>query len=569
MRIYRIGISLAGIIMVAALFSACAQRNIQTSPAEALSAVQQKTWIQQTGVPLFEGMGDYHHAVSTHHPGAQRYFDQGMMLSFAYNHAESVRAFRAAQMLDDTCAMCFWGEALALGPNINVTRDGKVFMSDEARVQAFAAIQRAIALKSHATAQERDYIDALAQRYNGDLSTGRDGLDQAYMEAVRSLSGKYPEDDDAASLYAESMMNLMPWDYWLDPDTPKPLTAEVIRVLEKVLERSPRHPLAIHLYIHAVESSSTPERAEQAADILLDLAPGAGHLVHMPSHIFWRVGRYNDAAIANSRAVAVDESYIAACNAQGFYPAAYYPHNLHFLWAAYSMEGRSRDALSMARRVADSVSDAMVAEFPVVEFYKTIPILSLSDFGKWQAILDEPLPPEDWVFSNAIWRYARALALIRLNDSDAARLEYAVLHSIGSDERMQALDAPGYPANAILQIADKLISGELLMAEGQKKQAVAAFEEAVAIQDDLPYTEPPYWHYPTRHTLGKALMKTGEFARAESVYRVNLKNYPKNGWGLFGLMKSLEAQGLPFAEEREAFQQAWQRADVILEASRF
>jgi len=569
MQIYQAGTSLAGALIIITLFSACAQQSIQTSPVGALPAVQQKIWAQQTGVPLFEGMGEYHYAVSTRHPGAQRYFDQGMVLSYAYNHAESVRAFRAAQILDDTCAMCFWGEALALGPNINVTSHGKVFMSDDARIQAFAAMQRAIALKAHANARERDYINALAQRYNDDLSTERDHLDQAYMEAMRGLSVKYPEDDDVAALYAEAMMNLMPWDYWLDPDTPKPLTAEVIRILEKVLERSPRHPLAIHLYIHAVESSSTPERAEQAADILLDLVPGAGHLVHMPSHIFWRVGRYNDAAIANSRAIAVDEAYIAACSAQGFYPAAYYPHNLHFLWAAYSMEGRSLDALSMARKVADSASGAMIAEFPVVEFHKTIPILSLSDFGKWQAILDEPLPPEDWVFSNAIWRYARALALIRLNDSDAARLEYAVLHSIRSDERIQTLDALGYPADAILQIADKLISGELLMAEGQKKQAVTVFEEAVAIQDGLPYTEPPYWHYPTRHTLGKALMETGEFARAELVYRVNLKNYPKNGWDLFGLMKSLEAQGRPFDEEHEAFRQAWQRADVTLTASRF
>ncbi len=541
------------------LLTACVQHNIQNNPADALPVahqMHQKTWERQTGVPLFEGMGEHHHVISTQHPGAQRYFNQGLVLSYACNHAESVRAFRAAQTLDDTCAMCFWGEALALGPNINVTLHGEVFMSDDARLQAFAAIQLAIALKAHVSAQERDYIDALAKRYNGDLSTERDPLDHAYMAAMRDLSGKYPEDDDAAVLYAEAMMNLMPWDYWIDPDTPKPLTVEVVQVLEKVLERSPRHPFGIHLYIHAVESSSTPERAEQAADTLLDLVPGAGHLVHMPSHIFWRVGRYNDAAIANSRAVAVDESYIAACHVQGFYPAAYYPHNLHFLWAAYSMEGRSQDALSTARKVAESVSDILIDEFPVVEFYKTIPILSLSDFGKWQSILDEPLPFENRVFSSAIWRYARALALIRLNDSDAARTEQAMLLSLMADKRIQALDALGYPASTILQIADKLISGELLMAEGRKQQAVTAFEEAVAIQDVLPYMEPPYWHYPTRHTLGKALLEMGDVARAESVYRVSLNDYPENGWSLFGLMKSLEAQEQPFTAMKEAFQQA-------------
>jgi len=556
-------------IVVMILFNACAQYGIQTQSSEALPVAHQEHWEQQTGVPLFESMGEHHHAVTTRHSGAQRYFNQGLVLSFAYNHDESVRAFRAAQALDKNCAMCFWGEALALGPNINVTYQGKAVMSDEARLQAFAAIQKAIALKTQASERERDYIDALAKRYNGDLSTVRDQLDQAYMEAMRNLVEKYPDDDDAATLYAESMMTVMPWDYWIDPDTPKPLTAEVIRVLEQVLERSPRHPLGIHLYIHAVETSSTPERAEAAADILLDLVPGAGHLVHMPSHTFWRVGRYNDAAIANSRAVAADESYIASCNAHGFYPAAYYPHNLHFLWAALSMEGRSQEALETARRVANSVPDELIAEFPVVEFYKTIPILSLIDFGKWQAILGEPLPSEQFVYSNAIWRYARALSQIKLNNLEAARKEYALLKVAAKDERIQTLGALGYPANLLLQIADKLVSGELWVAENKLKLAVSDFEEAVVIQDNLPYMEPPFWHYPTRHRLGKALMESGDYAGAESVYRENLKNYPKNGWGLFGLMRSLEAQGKSFHEANAAFLQAWQRADVDLKASRF
>ncbi|MCH7817383.1 MAG: hypothetical protein IIC60_12525, partial [Proteobacteria bacterium] len=259
----------------------------------------------RAGAPLFDGMGNHHHPITTGDPDAQRYFDQGMIIDFAFNHAESVRSFQAAQTLDPECAMCYWGEALALGPNINVTSNGKVVMSDDERARAYAAIQTALALNSNASAVERDYIDALATRYDGDPSTSREPLDKAYEIAMRELHHKYPLDDDAASLFAESMMNTMPWDYWLDPDNPKPLTVEVLEVLETVLGRSPQHPLAIHLYIHAVEASSQPERAEAFADTLRTLVPGAGHLVHMPSHIYWRVGRYADASAANVLAAAV------------------------------------------------------------------------------------------------------------------------------------------------------------------------------------------------------------------------------------------------------------------------
>ncbi|MDR4516192.1 MAG: hypothetical protein MRK00_02200 [Nitrosomonas sp.] len=566
MDLYRVSLIL---FCIAVLLTGCAQQTLQSTQSGDNFLPHTREWEQETGVPLLSGMGAYHHAISTRNPGAQRYFNQALVLSFAYNHAESVRAFHAAQKLDDRCAMCYWGEALALGPNINVTHHGKVVMADEARVQAFAAIQKAVALKHHASEKEGDYIDALATRYNGDLSTTRDQLDQAYMEAMRDLSRKYPVDDDAASLYAESMMNLMPWDYWLDPDTPKALTAELIKVLENVLERSSRHPLGIHLYIHAVESSSNPGRAEQAADVLLDLVPGAGHLVHMPSHTYWRVGRYSDAAKANMKAAAVDEAYIAACNAGGFYPAAYYPHNLHFLWAAYSMEGRSRDAFETAHKVAESISEELVDEFPVVEFYKTIPLLSLTGFGKWHEILAEPQPPAHRVLSTAIWHYARALANIRLGRIDAARTEHARLIELKTNASITALDAMDYPASRLLQIADFLVAGEQFMAQGKQLQAISAFEHAVAIQDGLPYMEPPYWYYSTRHTLGKALLTSGDFARAEAVYQENLKNYPKNGWGLYGLMQSLNAQGKSSDEVMKAFENAWRHADVALTASQF
>ena len=521
----------------------------------------------RAGAPLFEGMGNHHHPITTSDSDAQRYFDQGLIIDFAFNHAESARSFRAAQTLDPQCAMCFWGEALALGPNINVTSDGKAIMGDDDRVQAHAAIQQAIALKDNASDIERDYIDAMAVRYNGDPETPREPLDLAYVDSMRALHQKYPDDDDAAALFAESMMNTMPWDYWLDGDTPKPLAAEVIEVLETVLERSPNHPLAIHLYIHAVEASNRPERAEAAADRLANLVPGAGHLVHMPAHIYWRVGRYNDASEANIRAAAVDEAYIEQCNAQGFYPALYYPHNIHFLWAASSMQGRSELALDAARRVSANVPEEMIEQFPMVEFFHTIPLLSLTQFGRWDEILDEPQPREDFEYSNAIWHYARATAYARKGDLDAARAEREALVPYKDATDVTFLDTLAYPATMLLDIADSLVLGEIAMAENRYEDAIGRFEHAVAVQDELPYTEPPFWYYPTRHTLGRALMAADRPADAEAVYRRDLELYPHNGWAMYGLIQSLEAQQKDASEARAQFDIAWQMADVELTAS--
>jgi tetratricopeptide (TPR) repeat protein len=320
--------------------------------------------VEKADAPLFEGMGTHTHPITVNNTGAQKYFDQGLVLAMAFNHAESIRSFRAAQRLDDNCAMCFWGEALALGPNINVTSNGKVIMTDDDRLAAFAVLQKAIERKDMVSEVERDYIDALAARYNGLLETDRAPLDVSYADAMRKLVSKYPDDQDASALFAESLMNTMPWDYWSAKGAPKSATREVLDVLERTLAANPDHPLAIHLYIHATEASSQPGKAEKAADRLTDLVPGAGHLVHMPAHTYWRIGRYHDASEANVKAAAVDEEYIAQCNAQGFYPAAYYPHNIHFLWAASSMEGRSQLSIESARKVAANVRIEQVKEFP-------------------------------------------------------------------------------------------------------------------------------------------------------------------------------------------------------------
>ena len=547
------------LVLSAILTAGCAEG---VEPVEELVA--------RAGAPLFEGMGDYHRSITTSDPGAQRYFNQGMVLAFGFNHAEAIRSFRAAQKLDDQCAMCYWGEALATGPNINVTSKGKAIMSPEERVAAYAAVQRAVELKENATQIERDLIDALSVRYNGDPEIERDPLDRAYAQALRKVVADYPDDDDAAAMFAEALMNTMPWNYWAEDGQPRPETVEVIDALESILERSPRHPLAPHLYIHAVEASSNPGRAEAAADRLANLVPGAGHLVHMPAHIYWRVGRYHDASEANVRAAAVDEEYIAQCNAQGFYPALYYPHNIHFLWAASSMEGRSAVAIEAARKVAENVRLEQIEQFPTVEFFKTIPILALTQFGRWDAILQEPEPPENLDYSNAIWHYARGTALIKKGDIEGALAQRAALVRLKDSIQVSFLDSADYPASVLLQIADDLLMGDVAMARGELDAATEHFRLAVTAQDGLPYMEPPFWYYPTRQSLGMSLLKEGRYADAEAVYRKDLEGYPRNGWSMFGLIESLEAQDKvdEAGTVRQVFNQVWSQADVELTGSR-
>lgn len=527
--------------------------------------------VARAGAPLFEGMGDYHRPITTNDAGAQRYFDQGMVLAFGFNHAEAIRSFRAAQRLDPDCAMCFWGEALATGPNINVTSGGRAIMSPESRVAAHAAAQKALSLADRVAPVERALIEAQAVRYDGSETSDRDPLDRAYAEAMRSVVQRFPDDDDAAAMYAEAWMNTMPWNYWSDDGQPRPETVEVIDALERIIARSPRHPLALHLYIHAVEASSDPGRAETAADTLLTLVPGSGHLVHMPAHTYWRVGRYHDAAEANVRAAAVDEQYIAQCNAQGFYPALYYPHNIHFLWAASSMEGRSAVAIDAARRVAANVRIEQIREFPTVEFFRTIPLLALTQFGRWDEILAEPMPDASLRYATAIAHYARGVALARKGDLAAAHRERDQLVPLRDTTEILFLDTNDYPAVTLLQIADALLEGELAMAAGSVDAAVGHFERAVALQDGLPYMEPPFWYYPTRQSLGAALLAAGRAGEAEAVYRRELEDYPHNGWSMFGLAESLAAQGRTdeAAEVREMFAHVWARADVELTGSRF
>ena len=557
------------LLLICAGLIACDQTD-QTKDAPSSAA---DTRIQdlatRAGAPLFEGMGEFSMPITTADPDAQRYFDQGMVLAFAFNHAESVRSFKAAQTLDPSCSMCFWGEALAIGPNINVTSKGKVIMSPAERTAAFSAITQALKLASGASPREQAYIQALASRYNGDPDTPRAPLDEAWAQAMGKVSETYPSDLTAAAIHAEALMNTMPWNYWSDDLKAKPATQVVIANLERVLEGAPDHPLAQHLYIHALEASSTPEKAEAVADRLTDLVPGAGHLVHMPAHIFYRVGRYNDAAEANIRAAAVDEAYIAQCNAQGFYPALYYPHNIHFLWSSATMQGQRAVSLDSAQRVVDNVRVEQVKQFPTIEFFRTVPLLSMVRFGQWQTILSEPQPFAEFRFAEAIWRYARGVAFAATGEVAAARAELAQLEPLQADVAVTFLDKRDYPGSVLVGIAINLLKGEIAYRQSDYVGAVPHFERAVAAQDLLPYTEPPFWYYPTRQSLGAALLKAGKPVEAEAVYRADLKQYRHNGWSMFGLMQSLEAQGktAEAAKVEVHFDAAWQFADTELEAS--
>ncbi|HIG39422.1 MAG: tetratricopeptide repeat protein [bacterium] len=551
------------IIVVLNLIIAISLSSCTSSDREVALAVE-------AGAPLFAGMGNFHHPITTSHKGAQQFFDQGMTLTFAFNHAESIRSFKAAQRLDPDCAMCYWGESLATGPNININSDGQVIMSDAERIQAYKVLQEAVKRKTSVTEAERAYIEALQKRYNGDPGTDRAPLDLAYASAMGDLTRQYPDDLDAAALYAESMMNTMPWNYWKDDGNPRDETVKVIEQLESVLQRKSDHALALHLYIHAVEASSEPARAEAAADQLANLVPGAGHLVHMPAHIYWRVGRYNDASTANIEAARVDEEYIAQCNAQGFYPALYYPHNIHFLWAASTMEGRSELSINSALRVARNVNLDQIRQFPTVEFFHTIPLLSYVRFGKWEEIMNQEMPPEDLKYSRGMYHYARGVAFAANGNSDAAKTELDQLVSYRSDATMTFLDKRGYPASKLMDIADELLQGDIEFYEGDFAGAAEKYATAVELQDSLPYTEPPFWYYPTRQALGQALMQLGEPARAEAVYRQDLKDYPRNGWSMYGLVQALKQQG----KDEEAMQvdarftEVWQMSDIILTASR-
>ena len=519
--------------------------------------------------PLFDDLGNLHHPVTTSSGRAQRYFDQGLILLYGFNHPEAIRSFRSAATVDPQCAMAFWGVAYALGPHVNRP------MTAEDNTGAWAALQQAVALKAAVSPREQAYITALERRYQPGFVEDRSALDRAFADAMRELVRDYPDDLDARTLFAEALMDTMPWDYWAKDRSPKPETEEAFAALRYVIARQPDHPGANHFYIHAVEAGPHPELGLPAADRLRAFAPGAGHLVHMPSHIYIRVGQYAEAILANERAVKADRDYIRSCRAQGFYPGVYYPHNLHFLWWAQVFDGRSEAALRTARRVAEYASDNYCGPSKALEAprLRHLPWLTLVRFGQWDTMLAvaPPAAEKDFLVDRALWHFTRGLALVARQDADAAAKEREALTALAGSAEARALDSPNFPVSATLTVAQHWLAGRVAEGQGDRAAAIRELEAAVAAEDALPYMEPTFWPLPVRPTLGAVLLRAGEAARAEAVFREDLARVPRNGWGLLGLEQSLRAQSKPEAADLVGRQQqaAWARADRQLDLAWF
>ena len=480
--------------------------------------------------PLWTNLGTLSYPVSTRNGAAQRYFDQGLRLAYAFNHSEARRAFRQAQKLDPQCAMCWWGEALVLGPNINAPMD------PAANAPALAALERARELAEAAGAAEQALIEALGARYSGAPDASRAELNIAYADAMERVATRFPRDRDIAVLHAEAMMNVSPWDYWEAGGVrPKGRTAQIIAVLEGVLKDDPRHPGAIHYYIHMVEASANPARALPYAQHLATAMPGAGHLVHMPFHIYYRVGQYQEALAANKAAVAADERYIAAEAPQGVYPLAYYPHNVHSLMTSAQMAGDGRSVIAAADKLAHVVSQDAARKIPWMQPIMAAPYFAHAQFSDAATVLAQPDPGDGFPYVRAMWHYARGVALAGAGDGAAAQREADAIGALARTADFSDLTDGGVPAAEVLAIARHVVRARIAQAQGDPARAVAEFEQAVALEDQLPYMEPPFWYYPLRQSLGAALLQAGRTDEAELAFRASLARAPNNGWALYGL----------------------------------
>lgn len=505
-------------------------------------------------VPLYDNLGTLGLEVGTASATAQAYFDQGLRWAFAFNHAEAQRAFQAAQHADPKLAMAHWGEALVLGPNINAP------MAPEALAPALAALARAVELAPAAPARDRALIAALRQRYSADPRAERAALDAAFADAMAAVARQYPDQDTIQALYAESIMDTQPWDYWEAAGTrPKGRAAEMLATLEKVLARNPEHPGAIHLYIHAVEASASPERGLPHARRLAALMPGAGHIVHMPAHIYYRVGLFKESLEANKRAMAVDEAYFATSPSDPLYKAAYYPHNIHFVLVSAQMGGDGATAIQAADRLDAALGDDVVGQFPVLEPIKAAPYLAHAIFSPPGRVLALDAPPEKQVLVSALAHYARALAHAARNDFDGAQREIAAIERIEHSADFQPYADWYVPGREIVQTAQLVASARLADARGNLAAAARAYEAAIAIEDSLAYMEPPYWYYPVRQSLGSVYLRQGRLDESEKVLRESLLRSRGNGWALAGLAEVYRRKGDRQAERatRQAYESAW------------
>lgn len=512
------------------------QREVPPGVMEAARAAPE---FADSDPPLWEGIGSTSYKVTTANPEAQRYFDQGLRLAYAFNHDEARRSFRKAQRLDPDCAMCFWGEALVLGPNINLP------MQSPAVPLAFGAMQKAQDLAAKAGPREQALIAALSKRYAATASADRAPLDAAYAAAMAEVTAQFPDDNDISVLYAEAVMDLSPWNYWQRGGAvPNPQSAPLVPTLERVLARDPHHTGAIHYYIHAVEASDRPERAEPYADSLRGAIPNSGHLVHIPSHIYLRVGRYLDILKDNKVAAAVDEAYLATTHApMAIYRLGYYPHNVHFLLIAAQMAGDGPTVIAAAEKLQAIIPDPVARKLPRSHPAKSASYFAHAQFSSPDTILALPDPGDGMPYVKAMWHYARGIAQVAQHDLAGATAEADAIADLQRTTDFSQYQAVHVPARDVFKLAEDLIRGRMAQAQGDKEAAVARFTEAADLQDGLPYMEPPYWYYPVRQTLAAALMQAGHSAEAESQFRRALQRAPNSGWSYYGLAELYKARG--------------------------
>jgi tetratricopeptide (TPR) repeat protein len=514
---------------------------------------------------LMPHLGDVQHPVSTKNAEAQQFFDQGLALIFAFNHDEAIRSFRRAVELDPNLAMAHWGIGLASGLNYNAP------MSPEQHKQAYQAVQQAVKLAKGASEAEQAYIAALAKRYAADAKADIAPLSLAYKEAMKELSARYPDDLDAATLYAESAMNLRPWKLWSLDGKPAEGTEEIVSVLESVLRRNPDHTGANHYYIHAVEASLHPERALPSANRLGTLAPAAGHLVHMPAHIYIRLGDHAAAARRNEQAIAADEAYFKRYGpVHGLYPMMYFSHNIHFLAVAHAMQGRYADAKRAADKLAAHVSPH-VKDMPMLEGFLPTPLLIQIRFRRWNDLLEVPAPAANQAIHKAIWHFGRGMAFTAKEDVEPARVECQALAKLRKELPAGAIYSQVNSANDVLTIAEATLSGRIAAAAKDHKEAVRRLQQALEVEDRLNYMEPADWYLFTRETLGGLLLSAGDYVEAEKTFRDDLERHPRNGRALFGLHQSLLRQGKRAGAQSvwAQYRTAWKNADTELGAADF
>lgn len=558
------------LVFAAGLLAGAALLPAASAAEEARPAAEPEENTAELAVPLHPHLGEVRYPASGLSELGQQYFDQGLRLVYAFWMGEARRSFDEAARLDPDSAMAHWGRALAYGPYLNQGSP-----PEEQLATAYEAITRARELAaSSATEKERAMIEALAARYSEDPAAEREPLDEAYHEKARALSEAYPEDLELRVLAAASYMNTTRWNYWDDAGKPlTPMTEWLVEQLETALEQAPDHPGAIHYYIHGVEASDDPFRAVPYARELPRTMPGAAHLVHMGSHILIQTGNYDEAADFNLDAAAVDELYMGMPDQEGRYPVRSYQHNVHFAWSAAQFEGRSAVALQQAYKLRDKVRvqtpPNQIEKSSYSQLFLSIPLFAQARFGRWEDILNEPQPRAEYLFETAVWHYVRGLARSATGDRAAAEEHRARVAEIAADENLPSMGRVS--AKDMLRLAATALEADLAARYESPAAAIPLLEEAIHLQDNLAYTEPPPWYIPMRQVLGAVQLDAGQADHAEASFREDLEKWPENGWSLFGLLQSLRAQGKTDDAERvqRRFLKAWSRADIVLTAARF